>query len=89
MKKLLPLFIGIVLLAGCALKESDTTPQRVLKHTANAPIYIVVGAGAIAYEGSNLILTSILVPPYAAYKYLTKDANNTEFPKVNLEFGEE
>lgn len=89
MKKLIFAVITGFLLAGCALKESDTKSERILKHTANSPVYIVVGAGAIAHEGSKLILTGILVPPYAAYKYLTKDANNTEFPKVNLEFSEE
>ena len=86
MRKLALMFVISFLLSGCAIKESDSTSQRVLKHTVNSPMYVVLGTAAFIHEGSRFILAGILVPPYAAYKYLTKDANSTQLPKANLEF---
>lgn len=69
---------NILLLGGCAIKEDDTTSEKFIKHTVNTPAYVILGAGAIASEGSKAALTAILVPPYAAYKHLTKDTNDTD-----------
>lgn len=78
-KSLLFLIACILLFfGGCAVKESDTMPEKVLKHTVNAPVYVVFGAGMIASEGSKAAITAICAPPYMAYKYLTKDINTTD-----------
>lgn len=61
-------------MSGCSIKESDTTQEKFLKHTANTPIYIVFGAAASA----DFLLKCALLPPFAAYNYLTRDANTSE-----------
>ncbi len=67
---------NLFLLSSCAIKDDDTMTEKILKHSVNAPAYIVIGAGAIATEGSKAILTAVCVPPYMAYKHLTKDDSN-------------
>lgn len=67
---------NLFLFSGCAIKDDDTMSEKILKHSVNTPAYIVIGAGAIATEGSKAILTAVCVPPYMAYKHLTKDDAN-------------
>ena len=67
-----------LVITGCSIKDDDTTSERFLKHTANSPLYVVMGAGFIASEGSKAALTAISIPPYMIYKYLTKDTNASD-----------
>ncbi|OHE15164.1 MAG: hypothetical protein A2525_08160 [Sulfurimonas sp. RIFOXYD12_FULL_36_11] len=76
---------NIFFLTGCTIKDDDAMSEKIVKHTINTPVYIVIGAGFIASEGSKAALTAILVPPYAAYRYLTEDINNTtDINKTNM-----
>lgn len=74
---------NIFFLTGCTIKDDDAMSEKIAKHTINTPVYIVIGAGAIATEGSKIILTAICVPPYAAYRYLTEDMNMTDLNRTN------
>lgn len=74
---------SLVLFSGCAIKESDTTQDKFLKHTVNAPLYIILGTGYIATEGSKAALTAIALPPYMAYQYLKQDSNISDDNKTN------
>ncbi len=52
MKKLIKKTVAItcvlVLATGCAIKQEDSTATKALKHTANAPAYVIVGVGMAA-----------------------------------------
>ena len=52
MKKLIKKTVAItcvlVLTTGCAVKQEDSTATKALKHTANAPAYVIVGVGMAA-----------------------------------------
>lgn len=76
---------NIFFLTGCTIKDDDAMSEKIAKHTINTPVYIVIGVGFIASEGSKAALTAILVPPYAAYRYLTEDTNTTaDINKTNM-----
>jgi len=82
---LLTIFISSFILTGCSIKENDTTPQKVLKHTVNTPLYVVIAVGGIAHVSYRLVLIGVLTPPVATYRYLTKDEDETELPKTKVE----
>ena len=47
-----------VLLQGCTIKNSDSTFKKTLKHTANSPMYVVVGVGALAVAATVIAATA-------------------------------
>lgn len=47
-KNIITLMVAVALLSGCAVKDTDTTAEKTLKHTANAPFYVIAGVGAAA-----------------------------------------
>ncbi len=50
--------MAAVLLQGCTIKNSDSTFKRTLKHTANSPMYVVVGLGALAVATTVIVATA-------------------------------
>ena len=48
LKKSISIIIAITLFSGCAVKKEDSTATKALKHTANAPAYVIVGVGMAA-----------------------------------------
>lgn len=79
MSKRISIFVSSMIysliLTGCAIKDDDTTSEKFIKHTVNAPAYVIMGAGFVATEGTKAALTAVSLPPYMAYKYLTNDSN--------------
>jgi len=67
----------LIFISGCSIKETDTPEKRFAKHTVNTPVYIVLGAGYVAKEGSEFLIKVALFPPFYIYK-LTKDKNSTD-----------
>lgn len=62
-KKTIALICVITLTSGCAVKQDDTTATKVLKHTANAPAYVVAGVGiaaTLAVQGALIGTAKIL-----------------------------
>ena len=47
-KKTVAIICVLVLTTGCAVKQEDSTATKALKHTANAPAYVIVGVGMAA-----------------------------------------
>lgn len=47
-KKTVAITCVLVLTTGCAIKQEDSTATKALKHTANAPAYVIVGVGMAA-----------------------------------------
>ena len=45
--KIITLALVSILTTGCAIKDTDTAAERGIKHTLNAPGYVVLGVGAI------------------------------------------
>lgn len=45
MKLLFIPVITSIFFSACAVKESDTSTQKVIKHTANSPMYALVATG--------------------------------------------
>lgn len=35
------------LMTGCAVKDTDSILEKTLKHSANSPLYVLVGTGAL------------------------------------------
>lgn len=46
-KKIITLALVSMLTTGCAIKDTDTAAERGIKHTINAPGYVVLGVGAL------------------------------------------
>lgn len=47
LRKIITLVLVAMLTSGCAIKETDTAAERGIKHTINAPGYVVLGVGAL------------------------------------------
>lgn len=47
---------------GCSVKQDDTTVERVAKHTVNAPLYVVIGVGAVGIAAFTLTGAAIAYP---------------------------
>lgn len=77
MKKLILLFV-LIFFSACSIKESDTQEEKFAKHTINAPIYIVLGAGYAAQKTSEFATTAILFPPFYIYNLVKNDENSTD-----------
>lgn len=48
LKKSISIITVITFFTGCAVKQEDSTATKALKHTANAPVYIIAGVGMAA-----------------------------------------
>ena len=48
LKKSISIILIVTLFSACAVKQEDSTTTKVLKHTANAPVYAIVGIGMAA-----------------------------------------
>ncbi len=48
LKKSISFITAITFFSGCAVKQEDSTATKALKHTANAPAYVIVGVGMAA-----------------------------------------
>jgi hypothetical protein len=59
MKKTISISILLTLVfSGCTLKENDSSVERGIKHTINAPGYVVLGVGALG--------TAVMMAPFIA-----------------------
>ncbi len=45
--KIITLALVSILTTGCAIKNTDTAAEKGIKHTLNAPGYVVLGVGAL------------------------------------------
>lgn len=64
--KLISVSIGFFLsLAGCSVKETDAPAMKVAKHTANSPMYVLVGTGMLI----ETALIGAIVAPIAIVDY--------------------
>lgn len=55
LKKSISNITAITLFSGCAVKQEDSTATKALKHTANAPAYVIAGVGiatTLAVQGT-------------------------------------
>ena len=48
LKKSISIITAITFFSGCAVKQEDSTATKALKHTANAPAYVIAGVGIAA-----------------------------------------
>ena len=48
LKKSILIITAITFFSGCAVKQEDSTATKALKHTANAPVYVIAGVGMAA-----------------------------------------
>ena len=48
MKKIITITtLVIVLFSGCSVKNEDSTAEKVVKHTINSPLYVLVVGGVL------------------------------------------
>lgn len=48
MKKIITIItLLIVLFSGCSVKNEDSTAEKVVKHTINSPLYVLVVGGVL------------------------------------------
>lgn len=55
LKKSISIITAITFFSGCAVKQEDSTTTKALKHTANAPVYVIAGVGmavTLAVQGT-------------------------------------
>jgi len=45
--KIITLALVSILTTGCAIKNTDSAAEKGIKHTLNAPGYVVLGVGAL------------------------------------------
>ena len=48
LQKSISIITAITFFSGCAVKQEDSTTTKALKHTANAPVYVIAGVGMAA-----------------------------------------
>ena len=48
LQKSISIITAITFFSGCAVKQEDSTATKALKHTANAPVYVIAGVGMAA-----------------------------------------
>ena len=48
LKKSISIITAITFFSGCAVKQEDSTATKALKHSANAPVYVIAGVGVAA-----------------------------------------
>lgn len=78
--KLITLTISLALtISGCAVKNTDSDAMKVAKHTANAPMYALVGTGMIIETAMiGAIVAPIALVNYTNEKLSTKDSIGAE-----------
>jgi len=76
-KLIINLSLLALLFTSCSIKNDDSSTDKFIKHTVNSPIYVIAVVGFLGTEASEKIAIAIIYPPYATYKYLTKDNNVT------------
>ena len=48
MKKIITITtLVIVLFSGCSVKNEDSTAEKVVKHTINSPLYVLIAGGVL------------------------------------------
>ncbi len=57
LKTLTTLVLSTFLLTGCAIKQEDSLPMKMVKHTINVPIY----AGEVAENALILVVASPII----------------------------
>ncbi len=69
-------------LNGCAVKQTDSTGTKVLKHTVNAPAYVFVGAGALGVAATELAAAVIMAPVALTIGKARETAKNKEKDEI-------
>lgn len=93
------LLVILVFISGCSVKNDDSTLTKGVKHTLNAPLYVIVGVGAVGhmaggalgYGVSKTIDTIGGAEVYLGETYLGKNTeqaldNNTSLAKFYTDF---
>ncbi len=63
LKKSISIITAITFFSGCAVKQEDSTATKALKHTANAPAYVIAGVGmaaTLAVQGTLIGASKLL-----------------------------
>ena len=56
MKKIITITtLVIVLFSGCSVKNEDSTAEKVVKHTINSPLYVLVVGGVLVGGVVNVL----------------------------------
>ena len=87
LKKSISIITVITFFSGCAVKQEDSTATKALKHTANAPAYVIVGVGmaaTLAVQGT-LIGAGKLVGAGKKDENVKTTENNTSENEVKKE----
>lgn len=88
LKKSISIITAITIFSGCAVKQEDSTATKALKHTVNAPAYIVLGVGMIgtlAVQGAVLGTATVVTAPVKAVKSgIQKDENTVDKREVEV-----
>lgn len=69
-------------LNGCAVKQTDSTGTKALKHTVNAPAYVFVGIGALGVEATELAAAVIMAPVALTIGKARETAKNKEKDEI-------
>jgi Zn-dependent alcohol dehydrogenase len=81
LKKSISIITAITFFSGCAVKQEDSTATKALKHTVNAPVYLVLGVGMI---GTLAIQGAILAPAAAVNAIKPKSEENSETKVIEV-----
>jgi len=85
-KNTITLLLVLTLFSACAVKQDDSLTTKTLKHTANAPLYVIAGVGmtaTLAVQGT-LIGTAKLLGVKSK-----KDKNEDEEVEINKSLKED
>lgn len=86
--KTIAVFVCIAILTtGCAVKQEDSTPTKVLKHTANTPAYVIAGVGmaaTLAVQGTLIGAGKLLGAGKSNDAVAPKEDVKTETPKEEV-----
>lgn len=85
-KNTITLLLVLTLFTACAVKQDDNLATKTLKHTANAPFYVIAGVGmatTLAIQGT-IIGTAKLLGVKSK-----KDKNEDEEVEINKSLKED
>lgn len=86
--KTIAVFVCIAILTtGCAVKQEDSTPTKVLKHTANTPAYVIAGVGmaaTLAVQGTLIGAGKLLGAGNNNQAETSKEEVKTDVPKEEV-----
>ncbi len=89
LKKSVSIITIVVLFNACAIKQEDSTSTKVLKHTANVPVYAIIGVGmatTLALQGTIIGTAMLLgVKPQSEKDLEKKKLEAEEKAKVEIE----